>query len=235
MRREESLLAAQASSDVDLPIAHQKVTTLQKKLALFVVALTLMVGCLVAAPQFAHADTAATETVGGVTYTYTDNSTYGGVTIRKVSVSNASAGFDVPAQLGGKNVTQIGMESTKKLEVEGVSSLNLNVRNRTSLKAIYAESSKLAGLTVSGCTALEYLDCAYNSLTGISVMDCDNLKTLRCESNQLKTLSVSNCRNLGFLYCNNNQLTGLVLPSGSTALKELDCSYNSLKLLDVSG
>lgn len=214
MRREESLLAAQASSDVDLPIAHQKVTTLQKKLALFVVALTLMVGCLVAAPQFAHA---ATETVGGVTYTYTDNSTYGGVTIQKVSVSNASAGFDVPAQLGGKNVTQIGMESTKKLEVEGVSSLNLNVPNRTSLKAIYAESSKLAGLTVSGCTALEYLDCAYNSLTGINVMDCNNLKTLRCESNQLKTLSVSNCRNLGYLYCNNNQLTGLVLPSGSTA------------------
>ena len=85
MRREESLLAAQASSDADLPIAHQKVTTLQKKLALFVAAFALMVSCLVAAPQFAHA---ATTTVGGVTYTYTDNSTYGGVTIQKVSISN---------------------------------------------------------------------------------------------------------------------------------------------------
>lgn len=231
MRREDSLLAAQASRGACLPIAHQQATTLQKKLALFVAAFALMVGCLVAAPQFAHA---ATTTVGGVTYTYANN-TDGSVTIQKIKISNPSAGFEVPTKLDGKIVTQIGMANTKKLEVEGVSSLHLNVPNHTSLEAIYCESSKLAGLNVSGCTALKYLDCAYNNLTALSVMDCNSLVTLRCESNQLKTLRVSNCRNLRFLYCNNNQLTGLILPSGSTALQELDCSYNKLPSLDVSG
>ena len=126
MRREESLLAARASSDASLPAAHQQATTLQKKLALFVAAFALMVGCLVAAPQFAHA--ATTATVDGVTYTYTNNDTYGGVTIQKISTS-ASTGFTIPAQLNGENVTQIGVSEqeggSNSVEVEGVSSLNL--------------------------------------------------------------------------------------------------------------
>ena len=122
MRREESLLAAQASSDADLPIAHQKVTTLQKKLALFVAAFALMVGCLVAAPQFAHAATETTE--GGVTYIENAD----GVTVKKISGTST-----IPRELGGKPVTQIGMADTKKLEVEGIDSLQLNVSGYTSL------------------------------------------------------------------------------------------------------
>ena len=72
-----------------------------------------------------------------------------------------------------------------------------------------------------------------SSLTGLGRFS--KITYLDCRSNQITSINTTPFPLLEELYCNANQLTNLVIGSNNTAIRVINCSFNRLTSLDVSG
>jgi len=105
---------------------------------------------------------------------------------------------------------------------------NIDLRNNTALRVLWAEgSNRLTALDVSNNSALTVLHVGSNQLTTLDVSNNSALTWLDVNSNQLTTLDVSNNSALTVLHVGGNQLTTLDV-SNNTALRTLIADHNEL-------
>jgi len=117
---------------------------------------------------------------------------------------------------------------------DNLTSLNLNgLSNLTYLDCSWND---LATLDLSGLTNLTDLDISYNSFVSFDIPDeLVNLSHIMSYHNDyLETLNVSNLISLNTLECNYNNLSSLIL-SGANNLENLYCRESNLTSLDLSG
>ncbi|SOE21867.1 hypothetical protein SAMN06298216_2319 [Spirosomataceae bacterium TFI 002] len=128
----------------------------------------------------------------------------------------------------------------------------LDLSKNTNLENLRCLENSLTALDISKNTNLKILECGDNSISTLDVSKNLNLTTLFCFGNSLTVLDVSNNLNLVNLVCNKNSLTILDVSKNinletlgcsynvlatlnlNSNLKDLDCSHNSLKDLDVT-
>lgn len=120
-----------------------------------------------------------------------------------------------------------------KLSEKGLTG-EMDVSALTALTGLMCDGNQLTALNVTGLTALKELNCCKNSLKTLDVSSLTAMTGLRCERNKLATLTLSNqLTKLVYLDCSYNGLTALDV-SGVTGLSYLDCSVNWLTELNVS-
>ncbi|MBR5101699.1 MAG: hypothetical protein IK092_01065, partial [Muribaculaceae bacterium] len=91
-----------------------------------------------------------------------------------------------------------------------------------SLKILYCHDNQLTSLPALP-SGLNDLSCSDNQLTSLPTMPA-TIETVFAEKNRFTTLKINEKTNLKNLYVGNN-----------TLLTELNCSYNALSTLDISG
>jgi uncharacterized repeat protein (TIGR02543 family) len=115
----------------------------------------------------------------------------------------------------------------------GITSLDLSTC--TALKEVDIRNNWIGGeLDLSKNTALETLNCGGNQIEKLD-LNSAALKTVRCNYNNLESLDTSSAgTSLTELDCSYNELTSLIL-TGNTKLTDLECSSNKLSVLNASG
>lgn len=133
---------------------------------------------------------------------------------------------------------------------------SLNISNLTNLELFNCSSNLLTTLDVNPLTLLVELNCSVNQLSAMNVSPLVNLKTLICSNNAITTLSLNDLLNFEHLEYASNQSSSLTLsnlpklnyldcsvnfyipslnPTVFPLLQHLDCRYNSLTTINVSG
>ena len=150
-----------------------------------------------------------------------------------------------------------------RLECRGNELTELDLSNNTNLVYLDCSYNKITELDLMECTELTYLQCSNNSsLARLDVSACKKLETLYCTSlpalpeldvsgltaleildcthcPSMTRLDVSGCQSLTSLLCKNQLGKSGMIPeldlASSIHLQRLDCSYNALTELDLSG
>lgn len=111
---------------------------------------------------------------------------------------------------------------------------SLDISRNTALKDLYCNYNQLTSLDVSNNTLLTRIVLDVNPLTSLDVQNNKDLKTLMCRyGGQMTSLVIGENSSLETLDCTFNQLTDLDL-SGCTSLTHLYCSSNQLSAIEVS-
>jgi Leucine-rich repeat (LRR) protein len=109
----------------------------------------------------------------------------------------------------------------------------------TSAKIIYCTHNQLTSLNLTGLPNLLTLNCDYNLINSLNFLSVPNLVSLSLGNNPMTSINLNGLINLLHLTCDHVQATTLNLAplnyGGISKLKWLDCSYNQLTNLDLTG
>jgi Leucine-rich repeat (LRR) protein len=145
----------------------------------------------------------------------------------------------------------------KELKVSGNKLTSLNTGSNVVLSELDASGNQLKALNVAKNTGLTVLDVSGNKLTALDVNANSALTKLDCSGNQIKRLAFTSQSqyHLDDVDCSDNKLTSLTFPkpvpfslvwhydsygkpsyvTADHSFKNIDCSNNLLKSLDLSG
>ena len=135
-------------------------------------------------------------------------------------------------------------ENLKRLNLNGCSSINLNLFNsnltgleingRSAVKELNISECYGSSFDLSNFTSLTKLESTFMGISALNINNCTSLSSLDFQFSQLNRLSVSNCPSLNSINCAFNNLYSLILHQ-CPSLTYLDCSYNSsFQKLDLS-
>ena len=120
---------------------------------------------------------------------------------------------------------------------------SLSLSGLPNLQKLDCRNGFLTSLDLNGLTNLTELNCSRNQITNLNLNNLPNLQKLDCTANPIETLNASNLTSLLELNCGNgyiidgqliSKLTSLDV-SGCTNLKKIDCSFNVLSSINLTG
>lgn len=109
---------------------------------------------------------------------------------------------------------------------------NIDISTFKKLEVLYCDNNNITSINMGNITELVTLCCRQNKISELDLSYVSKLIELDCSDNKLTELTVNNLTVLEILMCDNNQLIDITIDNDS--LTYLDCSYNSLRTLDVS-
>ena len=130
---------------------------------------------------------------------------------------------------------------TLKSKVEGITNLNVNDSNISSLQGIeaftnleilFCQRNQITNLDVSQNLALLELECESNPFTTLDVSNNTALKLLGCSDTNLSSIDVSNNLQLEVIWFTNNNISSLNLDV-NTALRTYGLSNNPLVYMSI--
>ena len=139
-----------------------------------------------------------------------------------------------------------GASRLRKLDCKRNQLEDLRLCDMEQMYSIDCRENAFTSLDLSNVAKLDHVYCGENQL--LTSLKCKNIWSLQCEECQLTSLeweeiyylycsknklSSLKTGRVTELYCNENVLTELDL-SGSSLLKNLDCSKNQLRILDLT-
>ncbi len=208
-----------------------------KKLTVFLLALSLVLGLL---PALGPAANAAGVTVNEANF---PDAKFRSFVSSKYDVDSNGVLSDserstIAMDCSGRNIASLtGIEyftGLKRLNCSDNALTALDVRQNSALTQLLCDKNQLSSLDVTKNTRLEILSCQKNQLSALDMSANSALTRLDCFENDLTKLDVSHNSELTWLQCYSNSLTELNLGKNSK-LSRLYVHNNHLNKLDISG
>lgn len=136
------------------------------------------------------------------------------------------------------DLTSIDVSNCPNIETISVDSCSieeLDLSGITTLVSLDCDENGMKTLKLDGCTSLRSLSCNENELTELDLSGCGALILLSAGENNLNSLNIDDCVNIESLYINDNNLSGVLDLRSYNALDTLECYYNNLTELYLSG
>ena len=131
---------------------------------------------------------------------------------------------------------------------------HLDVSNSLSLTDLNCSANNIIALDFTNNLLLSNVECYNNQITTLDISNNSGLTNLNCENNLINSLDLSNAPGLVYLNCSDNELSSIIISNNlyisqfrcennnlstldlsTVSVFDLDCSFNQLTLLDLSG